>query len=273
VPELPEVETVVREIQPALLNRRIVRAKFSVSRQLQPQTPRSVAQAVKNRTICDVQRRGKYIVLQLDRGVLLIHLRMTGRLYVRATSVRPWEHERAWFELDNSYVLAFRDSRTLGTIRLLPDPDAVENFIHIGWEPLRDRVTYADVKPVLARRTIAIKPLLLDQGVWAGIGNIYASEILWETKINPHRKASSLKRAEIERLLEWIPRVLERAIEKGGSTLRNFVGADGNVGSYQCEFRVYDREHEPCLRCGARIRRVVQAQRSTYFCPRCQKKL
>ena len=272
MPELPEVETVVREIRPALLNRRIISAKFSVPRQLQPQTPRSIAQAVRDHTILDVQRRGKYILLRLDRGLLLVHLRMTGRLYVRAASTNAADYERAWFNLDNGRVLAFRDSRTLGTIRFVPDDRAVELLPRIGWEPLVDRVPSADVKAILARRVIAIKPLLLDQKVWAGIGNIYASEILWEARINPRRRASSLTRAEIERLLEWIPRVLERAIEKGGSTLRNFVGGDGSVGSYQHEFRVYDRKNEPCLRCGAPIRRIVQAQRSTYYCPCCQKR-
>jgi formamidopyrimidine-DNA glycosylase len=270
VPELPEVETVVREIRPELLNRSIVAACFAVARQLKPQTPRTLARAVRGQAIHDMRRRGKYILMTLDRGVLLVHLGMTGRLYVRAAGDER-AHERAWFNLDDGRVLAFRDARTLGVIRYLSDGEHSSAVDHLGWEPLSDRVSVEELKAALSRRTIAVKPLLLDQKLWAGIGNIYASEILWEAKIAPRKRASRLTRSEMERLIEWVPRVLRRALDQGGSTLRNFVGADGRGGSYQREFRVYGRKGEPCLRCRAPIRRIVQAQRSTFFCPRCQK--
>jgi formamidopyrimidine-DNA glycosylase len=271
VPELPEVETVVREIRSGLLKRTITAARFSIPRQVEPQTPREVAKAVTGQSIRGVERRGKYILIRLDRGLLIVHLRMTGRLYVREAADGERAHERAWFDLDNGRVLAFRDARTLGVIRYFNGSTTKDLLSELGWEPLSDRVSLAEVKVVLSRRRIAIKPLLLDQKVWAGIGNIYASEILWEAKINPRKRASRLTRKETERLREWVPRVLRRALERGGSTLRDFVGVDGRGGSYQREFRVYGREGEPCLHCGAPIRRIVQAQRSTYYCPRCQK--
>lgn len=270
MPELPEVETVIREIRPHVLQRQLVSARFAVPRQLKPQTPRDVGRRICGQTICGVYRRGKYILLELDAGLLVVHLRMTGRLYVRTDIGETRTHERAWFYLDNGKILAFRDSRTLGTIRYYADIESFHRKHPIGWEPLEKTVTYADVKPVFERRSIAIKPLLLDQKIWAGIGNIYASEILWESKINPRKPASSLTRAEILRLIDWIPNVLERAIQQGGSTVRDFIGEDGAEGSYQKEFRVYDREHEPCKRCSTPIRRFTQAQRSTYYCPRCQ---
>jgi formamidopyrimidine-DNA glycosylase len=270
VPELPEVETVVREIRAELVNRSITAARFAVPRQVKPQTPRGLARAVAGQTIRDVRRRGKHILLQLDRGLLLVHLRMTGRLYVREAGGER-VHERAWFDLDNGLVLAFRDARTLGVVRYFRDGETPAMLNRLGWEPLSDRVSPEELKAVLSRRTIAVKPLLLDQKVWAGIGNIYASEILWEAKIAPRKRASHLTHGERERLREWVPRVLQRALDQGGSTLRDFVGADGRGGSYQREFRVYGREGEPCRRCRAPVRRFVQAQRSTYFCPRCQK--
>jgi len=271
VPELPEVETVVREIRGGLLKRSITAARFAVPRQLAPQTPRGLARVLHGQTIRDVRRRGKHILILLDRGLLIVHQRMTGRLYIRDAADGERRHERAWFDLSDGRVLAFRDPRTLGVIRYVRDGETPAMLNGLGWEPLHDRISPDDLKAVLSRRTVAVKLLLLDQKVWAGIGNIYASEILWEAKINPRKRASRLTRFERQELCEWVPNVLRRALDQGGSTLRDFVGADGRGGSYQREFRVYGREGEPCPRCRAPIRRIVQAQRSTYFCPRCQK--
>ncbi|MBU1983578.1 bifunctional DNA-formamidopyrimidine glycosylase/DNA-(apurinic or apyrimidinic site) lyase, partial [bacterium] len=253
--------------------RTIHRARFSVPRQLLPQTPRTIARTISGQTIRDVRRRGKFILLDLDSGTLLIHLRMTGRLYIRLVQKKANDYERAWFELnDGTNVLVFRDPRTLGVIRFYPEGSEIKSLTDLGWEPLQDFISVEMVKAALARRTIAIKPLLLDQSVWAGIGNIYASEALWEARIDPRRNASRLTKPQIARLIKAIPMVLRRALGKGGTTLRDFASPDGLPGSYQREFRVYDREGEPCLRCHRPIRRIVQAQRSTYFCSDCQKR-
>ena len=164
MPELPEVETVVREIRGALLNRSITAARFAVPRQLEPHTPRGLAHVVNGQTIRDVQRRGKHILIRLDRGLLVVHLRMTGRLYVReADGERP--HERAWFDLGDGRVLAFRDARTLGVIRYVRDGETPEMLSRLGWEPLHDRVSPEELKTVLSWRTLAVKLLLLDQKV------------------------------------------------------------------------------------------------------------
>ncbi|MDD5089193.1 MAG: bifunctional DNA-formamidopyrimidine glycosylase/DNA-(apurinic or apyrimidinic site) lyase [bacterium] len=273
MPELPEVETVVRQIRPRLIHRTISGARFSVPRQLAPQTPREISVAVRGKYVETIVRRGKFIGIELTGGTLLIHLRMTGRLYVRTARKIPLPYERAWFDLDNGTdTLVFRDPRTLGTIRFFPAGREIGPLVRLGWEPLHDDVSVDDVRAALARRTIAIKPLLLDQSVWAGIGNIYASEVLWAARIDPRTSCSRLSRAQVERLRDAVPVVLRRALERGGSTLRDFASPDGQPGSYQREFRVYDREGEPCLHCGKPIRRIVQAKRSTYFCSACQKR-
>ena len=273
MPELPEVETVVREIEPKISGCGIRKASFSVPRQLLPQSPDQLSRILKNQTIQSVSRRGKHILISLTRGTLLVHLRMTGRLYVRSEKLAAHPHERAWLHLNrNEEVLCFRDPRTLGTIHFYPAEASIPQLEELGWEPLEDHVTPAMLKEKLARRSIAIKPTLLDQSIWAGIGNIYASEILWTAHIHPAKSANKLSADQIKKLIKAVPYVLHRALAKGGTTLKDFMSPEGNSGDYRKELCVYDRAEEPCLRCGGEIKRIVQAQRSTYFCPRCQKK-
>ncbi len=272
MPELPEVETVVRVIRPKLRGKKIMDAKFSVPRQLLPQTGAQIRRGISRQTISGVRRRGKYILIELSKGALVIHLRMTGRLYVRPVAEAAHRHERAWFTLDKESMLVFCDSRTLGTISYVKPREIAALEGKLGWEPLGETVTAEAVREKLRTRKTAIKPLLLDQKLWAGIGNIYASEILWEARISPTRSAASLTKKEIERIAAAVPRVLRRAVEKGGSTIRDFMGAEGEAGAYQKQFRVYERAGKPCFRCGHEIVRIVQAQRSTYYCRGCQKK-
>jgi formamidopyrimidine-DNA glycosylase len=272
VPELPEVETVVRGIRPDVINKVITKAAFLIPRQLSPQTPKYVQEKIRNQRIVSVERRGKFILIHLENGLLLIHLRMTGRLYVQEESAKQRVHERAYFYLDNKRALVFSDPRTLGTISYYKNTDQSPSLARLGWDPLKDSCSVRDAKAVLSKRSAAIKVVLLDQSVWAGIGNIYASEILWECGIHPEKKSKQLSTKQLEKLIESIRRVLEYALEKGGSTLRDFMSPDGDRGEYADEFRVYGREEEKCYRCGGMIRRIVQAQRSTYFCGKCQKK-
>jgi formamidopyrimidine-DNA glycosylase len=272
VPELPEVETVVRLIRPRLLGRTITGAKFIIPRQLHPQTSREILRAIKGQIIRSVARRGKYILLGLDNGTLLIHLRMTGRLYVRPAAIPADPHERAVFLLDDAGdVLALRDPRTLGTIRFFPANTIIEPLSALGLEPLEDISDFEALISRINRHSIAIKPLLLNQSLFAGIGNIYASEALWDARIDPRKPANTLTRPQFRRLIDSIRKVLLKAIERGGSTLKDFADPEGRAGSYQREFVVYDREGEPCSRCGIPILKITQAQRSTYFCKGCQK--
>jgi formamidopyrimidine-DNA glycosylase len=272
VPELPEVETVVRLIRSRLVGHRIIGAAFHIPRQLHPQSAREVLRGVKGQKIRDVKRRGKHILIELDSGTLLVHLRMTGRLYVRAANLALEPHERALFALDTGKVLVLRDPRTLGTIRFFPTGTEILPLKDIGIEPLDESADLEEVYAKIKRRTIAIKPLLLNQSLFAGIGNIYASEALWEAGIDPRKPANRLTHSQLEKLTAAVRRVLLKAIERGGSTLRNFADPEGRAGSYQKEFSVYGRDTQPCLRCGKPIEKIVQAQRSTYFCKGCQKR-
>lgn len=272
MPELPEVETVVRVIRPRLVGRRILRTRFRIPRQLAPQTPRDLARALRGSLIRDVTRRGKFIVIETDTGTLLVHLRMTGRLYVRNGREPGSTYERALFYLEGQNgTLVLHDPRTLGTVRFFPTGAPLTPLADMGWEPLRKRVRVEALRELLARRNVAIKLLLLDQRLWAGIGNIYASEILWDAGIDPRRAAASLKQPELARLIASVPKILKRALRRGGTTLRNFASPDGIPGAYQEEFRVYGCEGEPCPSCQRPIVRIVQAQRSTYYCKYCQK--
>lgn len=273
MPELPEVETAVRELRPMLVGRVINGAWAKVPRQLGSMTASQLAKHVKSKRVLGISRRGKYIVIELEHGVLLVHLRMTGRLFVAPTEKKPHEHLRAGFPLDDGYdTLYFKDVRTLGTLRYFAEREASRELRELGWEPLEDTVTAPLLKAAFKSRSQAIKPVLLDQTIWAGIGNIYASEACWVAELDPRKSAKLLTLAQCVRLCSAVPEVLGRALERGGSSLRDFMSPEGNYGSYQKEFRVYDRADEECLRCGGTIQRIVQAQRSTYFCGKCQKK-
>jgi formamidopyrimidine-DNA glycosylase len=272
VPELPEVETVVRMIRPKLRGCSIIDARFAVPRQLRPQTPQAIQKRVRNQRVHDVRRRGKHILIELERGALIFHLGMTGTMYVGRANREHHSHERATVKLDNGYELVLRDPRTFGRISFIPSHRLEEVLNKLGWEPLTDQVNLETLREKLASRSIGIKPLLLNQSLWAGIGNIYASEILWEARIHPMKPAQRLTRAECERIIAAVPAVLQRALDKGGSSIRDFMSPDGEAGAYQKQFRVYDRAGKPCRRCSGEIVRVVQAQRSTYYCKGCQKR-
>jgi len=273
MPELPEVETCVRELRPRLVGRVMRSAWSTVPRQLGDQTARQLSNFVKDREVQAITRRGKYIVIELNRGILLLHLRMTGRLYVDTTCKPAPDYARAGFVLDDGREsLYFRDVRTLGTIRFYKSIADAPELLNLGWEPLEHEVDASELKQTLEHRSQAIKVVLLDQSLWAGIGNIYASEACWVAQIDPRHLAQKLTRVQCERMCTAVPEVLNTALLRGGSSLRDFMSPEGNYGSFQKEFRVYDREGEVCLRCGGVIKRIVQAQRSTYFCPKCQKK-
>jgi formamidopyrimidine-DNA glycosylase len=271
MPELPEVEIVTRVIRPGLRGRVIQGAVFHVARQVVSGRRTQVTRSLIGQKVADVRRRGKNILVNLDDGVLVFHLGMTGTMYIRARQKDRFSHERVHIALDNGNELVLRDPRTFGKIMYLANGQRSESLDRLGWEPLSSHVTVNELRQKLANRSMGIKAVLLDQALWAGIGNIYASEILWEARVNPLKPAKRLTVDECERIIEAVPRILSRALKNGGSSIRNFMSPDGQSGAYQKQFRVYDRDDRPCVRCGTRIIRVVQAQRSTYYCPKCQK--
>jgi formamidopyrimidine-DNA glycosylase len=264
VPELPEVETVVRSIAP-LVGRRIVAAEFRCRRVLRGGDPHVMAARIRGCKIAGVRRYGKFILLSLDGGgYLVVHLGMTGRLLLGGPAGK---HTHAILTLDRG-VLLYDDSRQFGCIQI--SEGFPERVAKLGPEPLE--VPFEDFAAALKRRKTRIKALLLNQSFLRGLGNIYADEALFRAGIHPLALPSRLRRDRAWRLYEAIIAVLTEAIAAGGSSISDYVDAHGRRGIFQFSHRVYQRTGEPCLVCGTPIRRVLVAQRSSHFCPQCQKR-
>jgi formamidopyrimidine-DNA glycosylase len=264
VPELPEVETERTRLAAVVAGRRIVSARIDDARLTRPDDPMAVATLLTGDRVDAVERRGKYIAVRLESGnSLLVHLRMTGGF-----RYEPASHERAVLELEGGTRVAYRDTRRFGTW-LFTDTEDADRLIAIknGPEPLERRFTTAFLTARLAGRTAPLKAAILDQRTVAGLGNIYADEALWHSRLHPQRPAGELTPDEIAALREAIRTVLRLGIKRGGATLYDQAYAGGAM---QHEFRVYGRSGEPCERCGTPIAKTVVGGRGTSFCPTCQ---
>jgi formamidopyrimidine-DNA glycosylase len=273
MPELPEVESVRRQLEPALVGRRFERVRIDDTRLVRPYEPAEVAAELQGERVAEVGRRGKYLVVWFESGrVLLIHLRMTGSLlHGPGGSLEEDPHRRAVVRLDDGSDVAYRDVRRFGTWLLL-EPGEAEPYLQarVGDEPLDALFTAARLGERLAGRRTSLKAALLDQRTLAGMGNIYVDEALWRARLNPLRPADGLDRNELRCLHRGIRAALEHGLARQGSTLRDYRLPDGSGGSMQDEFRVYGRRDEPCDRCGTPIARTQVAGRTTWFCPKCQ---
>ncbi len=271
MPELPEVETVVAELRPHLTGRRILAADVLWPRTLASPDIATLVERLQGRQVIGLGRRGKHILIQLDSGdVLIIHLRMTGRLEIVAgdSAGRAGPHVRAWFDLSGGECLVFTDARKFGRIWLVRDPAEVLGLL--GPEPLDWDFDATRLAERLRGHRVAVKALLLDQSVIAGIGNIYADEALFIAGIHPLRPGSSLSDQEIAHLHDAIRQVLREAISQQGTTLRDYRPPYGLEGASQNQLRVYQQTGRPCPRCGSPIECIRVTQRSTHFCPHCQ---
>lgn len=275
MPELPEVETVVRDLRAHGLPDSVIRSvAVRWPRTIAELPPDAFCRALAGKTITDVSRRAKFIVVNLDSGDrLLIHLRMTGKLRFTAPGERPGPHDHVSLHLTDGRELIFNDTRKFGRFRLTQPGD--DPFAALGPEPLEADFTPTLFKQRLKGKTRQIKPLLLDQTTVAGLGNIYVDEALWQARIHPERRADTLTAAEIRRLHAAIRTVLQRAIDNAGTTLgsgeANFYSVAGRRGRNADALKVFRRDGMPCPRCGTVIDRIVVAQRGTHLCPRCQK--
>lgn len=272
MPELPEVETVVRELRPHLVGQRIVAVDVSRKRLRWPWRPQW-GRCLTSRPIGELARRGKWIVAGLEGGQrLLIHLGMTGQLTVVPVGLQRAAHTHVVFTLEEGgKELRFRDVRRFGGVRLFTDQTELDQFFEhseLGPEPFGLGSRYWFER--LSRTIRALKAVLLDQRVVAGVGNIYADEALFEARLHPARPGRTLSFAEAHRLSKAVVRVLQRAIQKRGASIRDYVGGLGRRGSYQEEFRVYGRTGQPCPRCRSRIECIRLAGRATHYCPQCQ---
>jgi formamidopyrimidine-DNA glycosylase len=290
VPELPEVETIVRRLARRLPGRTVVRADVRRANVVRG-TPRRFERAVTGATIESVSRRAKFLVFRLADGrVWWSHLRMSGHWRVerprrasgprgRGRAVRELSPDdpyvRAVFDLDDGSRLAFVDVRTLGEMEVVSAREWERREADMGPEPLEPSFTPEVLAARLAESRRAVKEFLLDQTRVAGIGNIYAVEALWRARVSPRRRARNVGPVRARRLHRAIVEVLTEAVEKAGTTLGetalDYVDSEGAPGEFASYLAVYDREGEPCLRCGTPIRRIVQGQRSTYYCPSCQR--
>jgi formamidopyrimidine-DNA glycosylase len=268
MPELPEVETIARGLQVPLVGRTFTGATVAWPRTIAPQSPDEFSRGIAGRRVRSIGRRGKYIVITLDQGYLLVHLMMTGRLKV-APSDQPLErYTHTVLGLDNGCQLRFRDVRKFGRLYLVEELSTITS--KLGPEPLA--IQLEEFEELLARRSGRLKSLLLNQGFLAGMGNIYADESLFQAGLHPQRTADTLTAVERERWYGAIQAVLTRAIRMRGTTLRDggYVDAQGEAGDFQSQLAVYGRTGEPCRRCATPVQRLVLGGRSSHFCPQCQ---
>lgn len=272
MPELPEVETTVRDLRPRLVGRTLVGATVRWKRTLAAPSAAKFTQEIRGNKIVALTRRGKYLVFHLRRGnvtrYLLAHLRMTGAFRIDPRDAPRDKHMHVCLQLNNGKELRFRDPRKFGRMWLVDDPGCVVG--KLGPEPLE--ISSREFHKLFETRRGNLKPLLLDQTFLAGVGNIYADESLWYARLHPLRKAGTLTRAERSRLYRAIRQVLTRSIAKGGTSIDvMYKRVNGMSGGFQASLRAFDREERPCRRCGTPIQKTVVGQRGTHFCPTCQR--
>ncbi len=271
MPELPEVETTVRGLEPVLAGQRL---KSVVTRRgdLRRPFPDGLAQRMTGATVTGLSRRAKYGLIATDRGdTMIFHLGMSGRWRVDPGELLA--HDHLVIETDAGRTLALNDPRRFGSVDLVPTDALAEwpPFKALGPEPLGPDFTAEHLDRVLAKRIASIKQMLLDQRVVAGLGNIYVCEALFEARIRPAKPAGQVTRARLARLVDAVHLVLDAAIAAGGSTLRDYARPDGELGYFSKQFKVYGREGLPCD-CGGIVQRYVEGGRSTFWCPKCQRR-
>ncbi len=269
MPELPEVETTRRGIEPYLAGSQI--AKIVVrQRQLRWPVPANLSKVLSGQRISAVKRRAKYLLLQLEQGHLVIHLGMSGSLRIIEYQ-RPQKHDHIDLILSSGKVLRYHDPRRFGSFLWHQgELESLSQLADLGPEPLDKAFNASYLQEQAKRRQRSIKQQIMDQQVVVGVGNIYASEALYLSGIDPRRSVQTLSSKECQHLVLAIKDVLSSAIEQGGTTLRDFTNADGKPGYFAQQLHVYGRADEPCDQCGSAISRIVQGKRASYYCPTCQ---
>lgn len=273
MPELPEVEVTRRGVAPHLEGRTVTEVTLRHSGLRWP-FPSDLAERLRGRTICTTGRRGKYLLIGFEHGTLIVHLGMSGHLRILPVSTPPQKHDH--FDLVvGDHLMRMTDPRRFGAVLWhgIEEGDVGEHLLlrGLGVEPLEDAFTAHMLHRLTRSRTAPIKQVLLAGDIVVGVGNIYASESLFKAGIHPKTAANRISLARYEKLAKAIRETLAAAIEQGGSTLRDFMAADGQPGYFQQSYFVYDRAGQPCRICGAAIRQLKQGQRSTFYCVNCQK--
>ena len=269
MPELPEVETTKRGLEPLILNRRILSAHI-YKKKLRWEIPSHLIETLKQKTIHNISRRAKYLLIELSDGQLVIHLGMSGSMSVAPSSEPLKKHHHFELKLDNFTSIRFHDPRRFGSILWQDNNNQLKLLSDLGPEPLsydfNDEVLYY----ASTGRSKNIKSFIMDSKVVVGVGNIYASESLFLAGISPKRVSGKTSKSRYETLTKSIKKILTDAINNGGTTLNDFSNVDGSPGYFAQILSVYDREGMPCMRCNGKIKRIIQNQRATYYCPKCQ---
>ncbi|MBA1273291.1 bifunctional DNA-formamidopyrimidine glycosylase/DNA-(apurinic or apyrimidinic site) lyase [Stutzerimonas azotifigens] len=270
MPELPEVETTRRGIEPHLLGHRVSRVIVR-ERRLRWAIPEDLDVRLSGQRIESVERRAKYLLIHAEQGTLIAHLGMSGSLRLVDPSLSVGKHDHVDVLLDSGMALRYTDPRRFGALLWSDDPHAHVLIAGLGPEPLGEAFDGDRLYRLSRGRSMAVKPFIMDNAVVVGVGNIYASEALFAAGIDPRRAAGSISRARYLKLAVEIKRILAMAIERGGTTLRDFVGGDGKPGYFQQELFVYGRAGELCKSCGGTLREIRLGQRASVYCARCQR--
>lgn len=273
MPELPEVETVRRGLNRLVQGKTIESVEVRWDKTISNMTPEEFDAEMAGRTIEVVERRGKYLLFRLSgKKTMVSHLRMEGSYYTMPAGTQPGKHDLVTFKLDSGVDLFYRDTRKFGRMTLVDDSAtmSVAGLAKIGPEPTVDDLSLDYMRQIFGKSRTAIKPFLLDQSKIAGIGNIYADEVLWQTMIHPLTKTNDVTEVELAELRLNIINEMARSIEHHGTTVHSFTDAFGEAGEFQNELEVYGRNGQPCLRCGTELVKIKVAQRGTTFCPKCQ---
>jgi formamidopyrimidine-DNA glycosylase len=271
MPELPEVETSRRGIEPHLHNKTITGITIRQHKLRWP-IPRNLPKLAKGQKIRDICRRAKYIYLKLDNGSIIIHLGMSGSLRICTAKTPPDKHDHIDITVANNKILRLRDPRKFGCVLWTADDINQHKLIKsLGPEPLDDVFTAEYLHDKAKKRSCSIKSFIMNSHIVVGVGNIYASESLFKAGINPKRKAGNISLARLEKLVTAIKLTLRESIEQGGTTLKDFTSEDGQPGYFAQKLQVYGRAGEPCTVCGHAIKQITQQARSTFYCPKCQR--
>ncbi len=271
MPELPEVETTLRGIAPHLTNRKVANVIIRTP-QLRWPIPGNLPELLRGQTIHSLQRRAKYLLIVFDHGTLILHLGMSGSLRILPSSTPAAKHDHFDLELDNGRLLRLRDPRRFGAVLWHTGNIAQHPLLAVlGPEPLETELNGEYLYRAIRSRSAAIKLAIMDSHLVVGVGNIYANEALFRAGIRPQLAANKLSQPRCQRLVQNIREVLQEAIKQGGSTLRDFVHSDGSSGYFQQNYYVYARTGKACRVCGTTIRQIRQGQRSTFYCPQCQR--
>lgn len=270
MPELPEVETTRRGIEPHILGKKILGVELH-ERKLRWPVPAELPSLLQNKKVLSVKRRAKYLLIEIVSGTLMIHLGMSGSLRIVSSKEPAQKHDHVDFRLQGGHTLRFRDPRKFGSILWVTDLQEHPLLSKLGPEPLDDEFSGSDLFSLSRKRKAAVKTFIMDSHVVVGVGNIYANEALFRAGIRPTCAAGKVSLARYEVLVTNIKDILAQAIQVGGTTLRDFSGSDGEPGYFKQSLAVYGRKGLPCVECGNLLKEIRQGQRSTVYCTKCQR--